>query len=198
MVKKLLKNSIKDFNVSKNIQQRGIGDEIEARIINKLSSKKEYSEPSGKKSTGDFSLNINNENNMIDIKSHNVDSDMSMPNLISISKLDKIIDNNEKLYYNIISYKVVEHDNFNEVKIINNHVLNIYELNVEKLSIGNLGNGQLQIKNLNNNDIETNYDKDKFINGYKKLKKEFYNKQINKFTKKLNELEGEINWNLII
>ena len=83
----------------------------------------------------------------IDTKSHDLNSEFSMPNLISIDRLAKFYktDTNYLLYI-FIDYVTV--DNITTIK--NVLVKLVEELSWEILAIQNLGKGQLQIKNMNN------------------------------------------------
>ena len=79
-----------------------------------------------------------------DIKTHNIDAKFSMPNLISVKRLNKYLqDDKNQLIYIFVDYAI----NDNIVVITDIKVFHIYQLNWDCLHIQNLGKGQLQIKN---------------------------------------------------
>ena len=169
---------------SKHIAQRGVGDLLEGYVIDEAKLYSNFELATGPKSTGDFGFTEDNKSVLVDIKTHNAKSSMSMPNLISMKKLLKIIDNNEELYYLFLSYNT----NKSNIDILNKKVISVYDLNVNNLGIGALGNGQLQIKDYNKsqNTLTKTQTKSEFISEIKTLYKNFAEKQKDKWEKMYN------------
>jgi hypothetical protein len=189
IINNILNNSIgKSFNTT-NLQQRGVADIIEKYIceqIIKIDNKELIIEQSKtKKSLEDVQIKNNQELYKIDIKTHDLNSDFSMPNLISVDRLKKFYeDENNHLMYIIISYTT----NNNITQIKNIEIRYIEELSWEILGIQNLGKGQLQIKNMNNELIFVEPNREEWINTLKQNMIKFYKKQIIKTQKLIDDL----------
>ena len=141
-----------DYNVDENLMQRGVADIIEqdvSRIILNLKSRiiKESYEAKSKRSIEDVGLITKDYDDVkIDIKTHDTESELSMPNLISISRLKKFYENDR----NLLVYVFVKYINHgNNVQVLQVKVKPIEQINWECLTIGNLGKGQLQITDMN-------------------------------------------------
>ena len=141
-----------DYNVDENLMQRGVADIIEqdvSRIILNLKSQiiKESYEAKSKRSIEDVGLVTKDYDDVkIDIKTHDTESELSMPNLISISRLKKFYENDR----NLLLYVFVKYINHgNNVQVLQVKVKPIEQINWECLTIGNLGKGQLQITDMN-------------------------------------------------
>lgn len=189
IINNILNNSIgKSFNTT-NLQQRGVADVIEKYIceqITKIDNKELIIERSKtKRSLEDVQIKNNQELYKIDIKTHDLNSDFSMPNLISVDRLKKFYENdNNHLMYIIISYTT----NNNITQIKNIEIRYIEELSWEILGIQNLGKGQLQIKNMNNELIFVEPNREEWINTLKQNMIKFYKKQISKTQKLIDGL----------
>tara|TARA_R100000908_G_C3738720_1_gene135825 strand:+ start:345 stop:947 length:603 start_codon:yes stop_codon:yes gene_type:complete len=141
-----------DYTVNENLMQRGIADIIEqdvSKIILNLKSRiiKESYEAKSKRSIEDVGLITNDYDDVkIDIKTHDIESELSMPNLISIARLKKFYENDR----NLLVYVFVKYINHgNNVQVTQVRVKPIEQINWECLTIGNLGKGQLQITDMN-------------------------------------------------
>ncbi|MCK9475506.1 MAG: hypothetical protein M0R46_06300 [Candidatus Muirbacterium halophilum] len=143
-----LKNNLKDFTINTSLQQRSVADIIEYKCC-KL-AKDEYTDiylpAKSKRSIEDFCL-VSDTTNCFDVKTHHIqESGFSMPNLISIDRLRKLLlDSKITLSYVFIDYKRID----NKIVIENINIKYIWQLDWSVLSIGSLGKGQLQI--LDNN-----------------------------------------------
>lgn len=151
LVKKGLE-TLKDTKIDvSNIQQRGIGDKIEdivCEFITKLNTTEMVVESATSRRTME-DIQILNSGCVykFDTKSHDVDSDFSMPNLVSIDRLKRFYNNDRNfLCYIFVDYKV----DLDVATVVNIDVRLIEELHWDILAIQNLGKGQLQIKNMNN------------------------------------------------
>ena len=144
-------NLPKEVTYESGLMQRGIADLIESRasdiILNlKHQSIKESYEAKSKRSIEDVGLVTTEYDDIkIDIKTHDSDSDLSMPNLISISRIKKFYENDRNLLLYVF-VKYVTHGRL--IQILDTKVKAIEQFNWECLTIGNLGKGQLQVKNM--------------------------------------------------
>ena len=142
----------KEIPYEGGLMQRGIADIIEVIVSDillnlKHQSIKESYEAKSKRSIEDVGLITTDYDDIkIDIKTHDSNSDLSMPNLISISRLKKFYDNDR----NLLLYVFVKYISYgHSVQILDIQVKAVEQLNWECLTIGNLGKGQLQVKNMN-------------------------------------------------
>ena len=131
--------------------QRGVADIIEVRVSKILLKLKHHSikesyEAKSKRSIEDVGLITTDYDDIkIDIKTHDAKSELSMPNLISISRLKKFYGNDR----NLLLYIFVKYINYgHSVQILNVQVKSVEQLDWECLTIGNLGKGQLQVRNM--------------------------------------------------
>jgi len=153
------KNLPKEIPYEGGLMQRGIADIIEVMVSDiiknlKHQSIKESYEAQSKRSIEDVGLVTTDYNDIkIDIKTHDSESELSMPNLISISRIKKFYENQRNLllyvfvkYINIIDS---ENPHGHSVQILDIKVSAIEQIDWSCLTIGNLGKGQLQITNMN-------------------------------------------------
>jgi hypothetical protein len=214
----LITTNLKDFDLVKGAEQRTIGDLIEHQTINIIKDNQgeiiqKVKPAKGKKSTEDVAFINENVKYLLDLKSHNFEADFSMPNLISIEKLRKLLTNRKKekkpakkltkkptkkptkikkpeplqeLIYVLIDYKIES----NIVKIKSVKVVFVWEMDMSMLVIGALGNGQLQIKNLNKDLIFTTEGKKIWFQKLKVEVKDYLEKQIIKIKKLQEEWEN--------
>lgn len=145
----------KTFNISwdcKGLDQRGVASLIETHIQKEFATQElfEYKNPQSVRSIDDFSLSIEGQTHLIDVKTHDKDRDFSMPNLISTERLYKLYqDPNITFGIAIISYYARD-GRYPDCKTISETTyLPIENISWESLSIQNLGHGQIQITNLN-------------------------------------------------
>lgn len=185
-IKNKIQEQLTDFTIQDGSGQRTIGDLLEFKVIEILKSLKddnlinEYIEARSKKSVEDITLIENDIHHYVDIKTHNLDLDFSMPNLTSIEKLREILlDDKKTLIYVFISYKIQE----NLVIINTIEVKYIWNLDFSILRIGSLGRGQLQIKNMNNELIFNDDDKLTWFEKLKKVVNLYHDSRIKKIEK---------------
>lgn len=160
-VKKLLVDEVKrrlvDFQLSPGSEQRSVGDVIEDMmckiILNIVNDNITELVPArGKKSIEDVTLKTISMKYYIDSKTHNKNSNFSMPNLTAIKKLkNEILRDNNELIYIFVDYTK---DDDNMVTISDIHAHYCWELDWSILDIQALGLGQLQIKD-NNKELKT-------------------------------------------
>jgi hypothetical protein len=186
----LIKESLQNFELAESYGHRSVGDKIEADCssIVKSNFSDNFVKPKSKRSIDDFTLMFNDKSDMFDVKTHFIQSEkgFSMPNLISVKRLKKVLENGNQS----VSYIFVDYIRENGiVKIQNVHVKYIWELDWSILSIGALGKGQLQIKDANKQLIFTDMGKDKWFSILKDKVLAFYKKEIKKIEKEI------LNWN---
>ena len=187
----LITENLQDFDLVDGGQQRTIGDLVEKKVIEIILQNQnpiinEVKLSTGKKSMEDVSVVSNGVTYMLDPKSHNVDSEFSMPNLSSISRIKKLFDNNKKeMMYVFVDYKI----DGQVVRIEDIKVLYLWELDMSMLGIGALGKGQLQIKNLNKELVISDEGKQIWYGKLKTQVKEYLAKQIKKIEKQKKEWE---------
>lgn len=188
-IKELLIQNLVDFELVDGGMQRTVGDLIENKISEILFNSDselitEKREPRSKKSIEDVTIVSGGVLYYIDPKTHDTNSDFSMPNLTSIDKIKKLFSSDEQeLIYVFVSYGL---DN-GMVVISDIKVFFIWELDISILGVGALGKGQLQIKNANNELVFTNKGKQEWFEDFKKLVQEYLKKQITKTNKQISE-----------
>lgn len=186
-IKTQLEENLTDFELVDGGQQRTVGDLIESKVSEILRNSEgdlitEKRAPRSKKSIEDVTLVSGGVLYYIDPKTHDVNSDFSMPNLTSIEKIKKLFQSQtEELVYVFVSYKIVN----GIVNIIDIKVFFLWELDISILGIGALGKGQLQIKNANDSLIFTSQSKQIWYQDFKKLVQIFLKKQISKINKQI-------------
>jgi len=187
----LITENLQDFDLVDGGQQRTIGDLVEKKVIeivlqNQSPIINEVKLSTGKKSMEDVSVLSNGVTYMLDPKSHNVESEFSMPNLSSISRIKKLFDNDKReMMYVFVDYKI----DGQVVRIEDIKVLYLWELDMSMLGIGALGKGQLQIKNLNKELVISDEGKQIWYGKLKTQVKEYLAKQIKKIEKQKKEWE---------
>ena len=103
----------------------------------------------GRRAMEDMAFKDQNDNYYaVDVKTHNVDTDFNMPNLISVKRLATFYKNDDKNNFCIliVSYKVIN----GRINYQNCHFKRIENFNWSCLTLGALGWGQIQIANANN------------------------------------------------
>lgn len=184
-----LNDNLKNFELIEGGQQRTVGDLIESKVSEVLHNSKnslisEKKTARSKKSIEDLTLVANGVNYYIDPKTHNINSDFSMPNLTSIEKIKKLFSSkNEDLIYIFVTYQLSD----KIVVILNIKVLFIWEINLDCLGIGALGKGQLQLKDASKEISITNKTKEEWYIDFKKLVNLFLERQILKINKQIKD-----------
>ena len=188
-IKELLDEQLQNFELIEGGQQRTVGDLIESKVSEILfnSTSELISEkiaPRSKKSIEDVTLVSNGVLYYIDPKTHDINSQFSMPNLTSVEKIKKLFDTTDKeLIYVFVSYAITE----GMVIISDIKVFFLWELDISILGVGALGKGQLQIKNANKNLVFTEKGKVAWYGDFKLLMQEFLKKQLIKVNKQILE-----------
>ena len=181
VIKDITKDLVGVLIDSKNLQQRGIADKIEdivcSQVMKLKSSGLVVEAATSKRSIEDIQIKQGLELYKIDIKSHDVNSDFSMPNLVSIDRLRKFYEKDTNfLVYIFVDYKTVG----TTTTIEKIEVRLVEELDWSILAIQNLGKGQLQIKNMNSELIFTTPNRDEWVSVLKTNAIDYYNKLVSK------------------
>lgn len=127
--------------------QRAYADLIEenACALAKTHFASQYKAARSVKSTEDFALVENGRTIYIDVKTRQLGKDLNMPNMISVNKLNKLLDDPDTdLYYWLVDYEVTGRG---QAQIKHTEIRAVWDLPWAALSIQNLGLGQLQISN---------------------------------------------------
>lgn len=191
LIKTQLDENLTNFELVDGGQQRTVGDLIESKVSEILRNVKsdlitEKRAPRSKKSIEDVTLVSSGVTYYIDPKTHDVNSDFSMPNLTSVEKIKKLfLNKNEELVYVFVSYRI-ENAVINIVEV---KVFFIWELDISILGVGALGKGQLQIKNANESLVFTSKGKENWYVDFKKLVQIYLKKQITKIKKQILDWE---------
>jgi|TARA_R110001592_G_scaffold357021_2_gene659647 hypothetical protein len=191
----LLRNTLSDLIGSQidsdGIQQRGIADKIEESVCNKIKminvSGLLVEDASSKRSLEDIQVTDENGNlYKLDIKTHDINADFSMPNMVSVARLLNFYkEESNNLAYIFVDYKEIN----NVTEITNITIRLVEELSWDMLAIQNLGKGQLQIKDMNSELIFIEPNREEWINQLKVNMVKHYNKTIIKFQKYINSIE---------
>lgn len=163
--------------------QRGIADLVEYGV-SAIASKTnfgagwEYFEPRSKRSPEDFALK-HEDGRVIyyDVKTHDVDGEFCMPNLVSLDRARKIVQSDVDMIYIFVKYKVTS----GILKIIDVQFIPLYKIAMSSIEIQNLGLGVLQIKNAHNPIDFYSESRDNWLQELNKKAIGFYSKQITKF-----------------
>jgi hypothetical protein len=188
-IKELLDEQLQNFELIEGGQQRTVGDLIESKVSEILFNStseliSEMRAPRSKKSIEDVTLVSNGVLYYIDPKTHDINSDFSMPNLTSVEKIKKLFDTTDKeLIYVFVSYAITD----GMVIISDIKVFFLWELDISILGVGALGKGQLQIKNANKDLVLTEKGKVGWYGDFKLLMQEFLKKQLIKVNKQILE-----------
>lgn len=191
LIKTQLDENLTDFELVDGGQQRTVGDLIESKVSEILKNTSsdlitEIRAPRSKKSIEDVTLVSSGVTYYIDPKTHDVNSDFSMPNLTSIEKIKKLfLKSTEELVYVFVSYRIQE----GVINIVDVKVFFIWELDISILGIGALGKGQLQIKNANESLVFTSKGKENWYDDFKKVVQVYLKKQITKIKKQIIDWE---------
>lgn len=167
-----------------NLEQRGYADMIEKLVAEeaKKHNPSEFRPAKSKRSIEDFSFHTYSKYVWFDVKSFDVDSDFSMPNLVSIDRLRKVVTSTmEELIYIFVDYKL-DHKN-RKVTIEKIEFRPVTSIDPSVLAIQNLGKGVLQIKNMHNDVHTFTGTKKEWMDEISVMARAFYAKQITKFQK---------------
>jgi len=142
------------------------------------------------KDFGDIEINHEDIFYKINIKTQNVGKTYSFPNLISIKRAKDILtDHNNHIIYVFIEYEYIN----NMIKISKIKVQRIESLDWSYLYIQNLGKGQLQIKNIPQEEFlfNNNISREQWLNTLIEKGKEYYDSLILKVVEYKSDWEKD-------
>jgi len=161
--------------------QRTYADLIEENACNlaKLQFAVQFKPARSVKSTEDFALVENERTIYVDVKTRQLGTDLNMPNMISVDKLNKLLDDADtELYYWMIDYEVREDGS---VQVAHTEIRAVWDLPWAALAIQNLGLGQLQIANWAAMPQSSGLTRDAWHAQLKIKMRAFYSRQSQKF-----------------
>lgn len=178
-----------DINISipfvEGLAQRGYADMIEDEIskiasVTDFGGNWKYHKARSKRSVEDFSIQDGKKAVWYDVKTHDLDGEFCMPNLISIDRCRKVLsDDDQDIVYIYVKYRVTKP----AVEIVSIEFIPIYEIAHSSLAIQNLGLGVLQIKNAHNKLDKYTEGRYNWLEEFSKMAVVFYDKQAKKFEK---------------
>jgi len=176
---------------SNGLQQRGIADKIEELVCNKIKTINTngllVEDASSKRSLEDIQVTDENGNlYKLDIKTHDINADFSMPNMVSVARLLNFYQTET----NNLAYIFVDYKEENNITEITNIIIKLVEeLSWDMLAIQNLGKGQLQIKDMNSELIFIEPNREVWVQQLKVNMVEHYNKTIRKIQGYITSIE---------
>jgi len=190
-VKKFL-NSQKDFmSVGTSSSPRAAGDAIEELLSKNFGAilgnlAKDYSSSFARRAMADFAFYDNDGfYNVVDVKTHRLETSFNMPNLTSIERLSRFYED-DKNYFVILNIAYSLKGTHIEIKEV--HFVPIEFLSWNCLTIGALGWGQIQIANSNTIEIVPQSRKKWMLQLCDALA-EFYPHEISKITERIKHFE---------
>ncbi|WP_153724003.1 hypothetical protein [Heliorestis convoluta] len=123
----------------------------------------------------------------VDVKTHNLDTKFSMPNLISVKRLAELYKEDSNYFaLLLIDYKVQQ----GKLEVTKVMFFPIEFLSWESMSIGALGWGQLQITDSNRVKILDQNCREKWIGEFKTNVLRFYRNEMNKIGQRVTYFEA--------
>lgn len=189
-----LLNSCSDFDNAHIVNSpRAVGDTVQEILGEKMSDCfpvgliKNFNDSFARRSMVDVAF-MDNEDNyfVVDIKTHNRNTDFNMPNLTSVERLSRLYED-DKNYFVILLAEYKVEDNkiiFDAVRLIP-----IEHLNWNCLTIGALGWGQIQIANAKIVNIDRAQTRKEWMLELCDVMDIFYPKEIKKIENRLDYFE---------
>ena len=189
-----LLNSCPDFDNSHIVNSpRAVGDTVQEILGCKMSNCfpsgliKNFNDSFARRSMADVAF-MDYEDNyfIVDIKTHNRDTDFNMPNLTSVERLSRFYEDDKNYFVILLAeYKVVKGKiEFDAIRLIP-----IEHLKWDCLTIGALGWGQIQIANARVVNIERSQTRKNWMLQLCNILNIFYPKEISKIEKRLTYFE---------
>jgi hypothetical protein len=124
--------------------------------------------------------------NVVDVKTHRLDTHFNMPNLTSVERLTRFYeDDNNYFVVLTVAYAVKG----TRVKVERVHFVPIEFLSWECLTIGALGWGQIQISNSNKIVVDAKCSRKKWMLEFCDVMLEFYPKELQKIDKRIKHFQ---------
>ena len=187
---KELLNNCSDFDNPRIISSpRAVGDTVQEVISERMNScfpqdtVKEFNGCFARRAMADVAFTDVNDNYfVVDIKTHNKDTDFNMPNLTSVERLSRFYEDDKNFFvivfaeYRTVNSRIV----FDSVMLFP-----IEHLQWNCLTIGALGWGQIQISNANLVNIDRSQSRKKWMLELCDALDIFYPKEIEKIKNRL-------------
>lgn len=169
-----------------DIIQETIEDNL-GEIIGKFSS--EYSADFARRAMADVAFTDKGGNYcVVDVKTHNKSTDFNMPNLISVDRLARFYEDDKNTFAILMIGYSVKQD---KLAIENEDIIfcPIEFISWRSLTLGALGWGQIQIANSNSICVSDNHSRKTWMISLCERLMEFYPKEIEKITKRLERFK---------
>jgi len=192
VIKLLNNNQLMNFNTINS--PRAVGDAVQNFLENNISNclpKKlvtNINTSFARRAMADLAFEDTNSNYyVVDIKTHNLNTNFNMPNLTSVERLARFYsDKNNYFVLLMISYITKEKD----LIFKNCHFVPIEHLNWSCLTLGALGWGQIQIANSNNIDLNISNTRKKWMLQLCDALDIFYPNEISKITNRIKHFKN--------
>ena len=192
VVKLLNNNQLMNLNTFNS--PRAVGDAVQNFLENNISNclpKKlvtNINTSFARRAMADLAFEDTNSNYyVVDIKTHNLNTNFNMPNLTSVERLARFYsDKNNYFVLLMISYITKEKD----LIFKNCHFVPIEHLNWSCLTLGALGWGQIQIANSNNIDLNISNTRKKWMLQLCDSLDIFYPNEISKITNRIKHFKN--------
>ena len=189
-LKKLL-NDCKDFDNARIISSpRAVGDTVQEVLGEKMASCfpcgliKEFNGSFARRAMADVAFTDASENYfVVDIKTHNKNTDFNMPNLTSVERLSRFYEDDKNFFVIVLAeYQSTG----NQIVFDNVRLFPIEHLKWDCLTIGALGWGQIQIANARIVNIDRNQKRKNWMISLCDVLDVFYPKEIDKIKNRIN------------
>lgn len=186
-------NSQKDFLSERTANSpRAVGDAIQDVLdenFGELMSDfiQEYSASFARRAMADLAFTDKyGFYNVVDIKTHRLDTKFNMPNLTSVERIARFFEDDKN---NFVVLSIAYNVDKLQLKIEKVHFLPIEYLSWDCLTLGALGWGQIQIANSNNIMVNPGYSRKKWMLELCDQLFEFYPNEIEKITKRIEHFK---------
>ena len=184
MIEKLSKVLLELINSeinTQNLSKKQILEKIENVCVDKIFDLQKdniiINKAKSKRTIEDVQINYGKLTYKVDVKTHGANNELSMPNLISIDRLRKFYESDD----NFLIYVFINYSTENNITKINKiDVKYIEEIHWSMLAIQNIGKGQLQIKDMKNDLLFTEADREKWMTTLRLKAVKYYDKLIEK------------------
>lgn len=189
-LKKLL-NDCKDFDNARIISSpRAVGDTVQEVLGEKMASCfpcgliKEFNGSFARRAMADVAFTDASENYfVVDIKTHNKNTDFNMPNLTSVERLSRFYEDDKNFFVIVLAeYQSTG----NQIVFDSVRLFPIEHLKWDCLTIGALGWGQIQIANARIVNIDRNQKRKNWMISLCDVLDVFYPKEIDKIKNRID------------
>jgi len=187
----LLLNSCQDFDNARIINSpRAVGDTVQEILGEKMNECfpdyliKDFNDSFARRAMADVAfMDLKNNYFIVDIKTHNRNTDFNMPNLTSVERLSRFYEDDKNFFVILLAeYKISNGKiEFDAVRL-----LPIEHLKWNCLTIGALGWGQIQIANARIVNIDRTQNRKNWMLQLCDIMDIFYPKEIAKIEKRIN------------